>query len=143
MNRRQKLLNWLLTLTVFAWTIWQAATTFQTSYLRIGEAFRDLGLSVKFFFCLLLGLPNYTMPTVNSFSDVMPWRLIPEEWAAFWASVWDYFRLLLQGSNLKAYGDAVMGDVEKAKEYAEKAYEFGYDVNDEYWKELKEAAKKA
>ena len=36
-----------------------------------------------------------------------------------------------------------LGDVEKAKEYAEKAYEFGYDVNDDYWKELKEAAKKA
>jgi len=90
MNRRQKLLNWLLTLSVFAWTVWQAATTFQPSYLRIGEAFRDFGLSIKFFFCLLLGIPNYTMPTVNNFSDVMPWRLIPEEWAAFWARVKDY-----------------------------------------------------
>jgi tetratricopeptide (TPR) repeat protein len=36
-----------------------------------------------------------------------------------------------------------LGDVQKAKEYAEKAYEFGYDVSDEYWKELKEAAQKA
>ena len=43
MNRRQKLLNWLLTLSVFAWTVLQAATTFQTSYLRMGEAFRDFG----------------------------------------------------------------------------------------------------
>ena len=112
MSRRQKLLNWVLTLSVFVWTVWQAATTFQTSYLRIGEAFRDLWLSVKFFFCLLLGLPNYTMPTVNNFSEFMPWRLIPEEWAAFWASVKDYFGLLFQGDNLKAYGDAVMGVTE-------------------------------
>ena len=112
MNRRQKLLNWGLTLSVFVWTVWQAATTFQTSYLRIGEAFRNLWLSVKFFFCMLFGIPNYTMPTVNHFSEVMPWRLIPEEWAAFWASVKDYFGLLFQGSNLKAYGDAVMGVTE-------------------------------
>ena len=54
----QKLLNWLLTLSVFVWTVWQAVTTFQTSYLRMGEAFRDFGLSIKFFFCLLLGIPN-------------------------------------------------------------------------------------
>ena len=98
------ILNWKVTLPIFAWTIWQATTTFQTSYFRMGEAFRDFGLSIKFFFCLLLGLPNYTMPTVNNFSDVMPWRLIPEEWAAFWASVVDYFGLLFQWSNLKAYG---------------------------------------
>ena len=112
MNRRQKLLNWMLALSVFAWTVWQAATTFQTSYLRMGEAFRDFGLSIKFFFCLLLGIPNYTMPTVNNFSDVMPWRLIPEEWVAFWARVKDYFTLLFRGRNLKAYGEAFMGVTE-------------------------------
>ena len=108
-QKRLTALNWLITLAVFAWTVWQAVTTFQTSYLRMGEAFRDFGLSIKFFFCLLLGIPNYTMPTVNTFSEVMPWRLIPEEWAAFWANVVDYFGLLFQGSNLKAYGNAVMG----------------------------------
>ena len=106
------ILNWKVTLSIFAWTIWQATTTFQTSYLRMGEAFRDFGLSIKFFFCLLLGIPNYTMPTVNTFSEVMPWRLIPEEWAAFWASVVDYFGLLFQGTNFKAYGDAVIGVTE-------------------------------
>ena len=106
MNRRQKLLNWLLILSVFAWTVWQAATTFQTSYLRMGEAFRDFGLSIKFFFCLLLGIPNYTMPTVNNFSEVMPWRLIPEEWAAFWASVGEYLSRLFDIENLRAYGYA-------------------------------------
>ena len=111
-QKRLTALNWLITLAVFAWTIWQAATTFQPSYLRIGEAFRDFGLSIKFFFCLLLGIPNYTMPTVNNFSDVMPWRLIPEEWAAFWANIVDYFGLLFQGSNLKAYGEAIMSVTE-------------------------------
>ena len=110
---KQNILNWGLTLSIFGWTVWQAMTTFQTSYLRTGEAFRDFGLSLKFFFCLLLGIPNYTMPTVNSFSEVMPWRLIPEEGAVFWAKAKDYFSLLLQGSNLKAYGDAVMGGAER------------------------------
>ena len=33
--------------------------------------------------------------------------------------------------------------VKNSDEYAEKAYEFGYDVSDDYWKELKEATKKA
>ena len=111
-QKRLAALNWLITLAVFAWTVWQAVTTFQTSYLRMGEAFRDFGLSIKFFFCLLLGHPNYTMPTVNNFSDMMPWRLIPEEWAVFWASVVDYFGLLFRGSNLKAYGAAIMGVTE-------------------------------
>ena len=108
----QAILSWKVTLSIFTWTIWQAATTFQASYLRMGEAFQDFGLSIKFFFCLLFGIPNYTMPTVNNFSDVMPWRLIPEEWTAFWARVKDYFTLLFQGSNLKAYGDAVIGITE-------------------------------
>jgi hypothetical protein len=35
-----------------------------------------------------------------------------------------------------------LGDAQKAKENAEKAAEFGYDVSDEYWKELKEATPK-
>ena len=36
-----------------------------------------------------------------------------------------------------------LGDVEKAKEYAEKACEFGYEVSDDYWKLLEESTKKA
>ena len=35
-----------------------------------------------------------------------------------------------------------LGEVEKAKEYAEKACEFGYDVADDYWKMITEALEK-
>ena len=106
------ILNWKVTLSIFTWTIWQAATTFQTSYLRMGEAFRDFGLSIKFFFCLLLGIPNYTAPTVNNFSDVMPWRLIPEEWQALWSRVTDYMAALVDQSNLQAYTNAIVSKLE-------------------------------
>lgn len=111
-KRLHKILNVLLTVGIFAWTVWQAATTFQTSYLRIGEALRDFGLSIKFFFFLLLGIPNYTAPTVNDFSDVMPWRLIPEEWQAFWGRVAAYITALFDLSNLQAYTNAIVCKLE-------------------------------
>ena len=111
-KRLHKTLNILLTVGIFAWTLWQAATTFPASYLRMGEAFRDLGLSIKFFFFLLLGIPNYTAPTVNDFSDVMPWRLIPEEWQAFWSRVAAYMKALFDLSNLQAYTNAIVCKLE-------------------------------
>ena len=107
-----KILNVLLTMGIFSWTVWQAIFTFGDSYLRLGEAFRDLGLSIKFFFCLLLGIPNYTAPTVNNFSDVMPWRLIPEEWQALWSRVTDYMAALVDQSNLQAYTNAIVSKLE-------------------------------
>ena len=97
---------------IFSWTVWQAIFTFGDSYLRWGEAFRDLGLSIKFFFFLLLGIPNYTAPTVNNFSDVMPWRLIPEEWQAFWGKVTAYVAALVDQSNLQAYTNEIVSKLE-------------------------------
>ena len=111
-KRLHKILNVLLTMGIFSWTVWQAIFTFGDSYLRLGEAFRDLGLSIKFFFCLLLGIPNYTAPTVNNFSDVMPWRLIPEEWQALWSRVTDYMAALVDQSNLQAYTNAIVSKLE-------------------------------
>ncbi len=108
----QTTLNWLITAAAFVWSVGLAVFTFSGSYIRLGEAFRDLALSLKFFFCLLLGIPNYTMPTVNNFSEVMPWRLVPEEWQAFKELVGEYVALLLRGGNLKAYGDTVLGILE-------------------------------
>ena len=70
-QRIQTILNWTLTKTVFVWTVMLAIFTVGSSYLRLGEAFRDFGLSVKFFFCRLFHLPNSTPPTVTEYSAVL------------------------------------------------------------------------
>ena len=77
-------------LTVFA---------FPHSFGRIGEAFRDFGLTVAYFFmaCLNLwfGVPNMVTPTVGNVSK-MPFTLswLPPSWEAFtekWSLFWQEF----------------------------------------------------
>ena len=111
-QRLPTILNWTLTKTVFVWTVMLAIFTFGSSYLRLGEAFRDFGLSVKFFFCQLFHLPNSTPPTVTEYSDVLSWQLLPEEWNGFTEQVKAYFTLLFSGKNFRAYGYAITDKLE-------------------------------
>lgn len=111
-QRIQTILNWMLTKTVFVWTVMLAIFTFGSSYLRLGEAFRDFGLSVKFFFCQLFRLPNSTPPTVTEYSEVLSWQLMPEEWNSFLAQAREYGSLLFSGKNFRAYGYAITDKLE-------------------------------
>ena len=111
-KRIQAIFNWMLTITVLVWTVMLAIFTFSSSYLRLGESFRDFGLSVKFFFCQLFHLPNNTPPTVTEYSEVLSWPTLPEEWNGFWKQVQDYFHLLFDGTNICAYGYAVINKLE-------------------------------
>ena len=55
---------------------------FWQSYLRFGEACRDLGLSVAYYFSELFGADYAFTPTVTQYSAVMQWDvLLPSDFA--------------------------------------------------------------
>ena len=77
---------------------------FWQSYLRFGEACRDLGLSVAYYFCELFGLEYAFTPTVTGYSSVMQWDiLLPSDFAGFTGAAGKYFSLLISGENFAGY----------------------------------------
>ena len=84
---------------------------FWQSYVRFGEACRDFGLSVAYYFCELIGIDYSFTPTVTEYSDVLQWEiLLPSDWDGFTASAKQYFSLLIDGENFAGYW-AVVGNV--------------------------------
>lgn len=53
---------------------------FWQSYARFGEACRDFGLSVAYYFCELFGLEYSFFPTVTQYSEVVKWQgILPSD----------------------------------------------------------------
>ena len=81
---------------------------FRQSYVRFGEACRDFGLSVAYYFCELIGIDYSFTPTVTGYSDVLQWEiLLPSDLDGFTASAKEYFALLIDGENFASYWSAV------------------------------------
>ena len=81
---------------------------FWQSYLRLGEACRDLGLSVAYYFCELFGAQYSFAPTVTEYSAVMQWDiLLPSDFAGFTDAAGKYFSLLFSGENFSGYWESV------------------------------------
>ena len=81
---------------------------FWQSYLRFGEACRDLGLSVAYYFCELSGAEYSFTPTVTEYSAVMQWDiLLPSDFVGFTDAAGKYFSLLISGENFAGYWSAV------------------------------------
>ena len=77
---------------------------FWQSYLRFGEACRDFGLSVAYYFCELFGVEYTFNPTVTEYSAVMQWDiLLPSDFAGFTDAAGKYFSLLVSGENFAGY----------------------------------------
>ena len=84
---------------------------FWQSYVRFGEACRDFGLSVAYYFCELIGIDYSFTPTITEYSDVLQWEiLLPSDWDGFTASAKGYFALLIDGENFAGYW-ATVGNV--------------------------------
>lgn len=84
---------------------------FWQSYVRFGEACRDFGLSVAYYFCVLIGIDYSFTPTVTEYSDVLQWEIfLPSDWDGFTASAKGYFALLIDGENFAGYW-ATVGNV--------------------------------
>ena len=81
---------------------------FWQSYVRFGEACRDFGLSVAYYFCELIGIDYSFTPTVTEYSGVLQWEiLLPSDWDGFTVSAKQYFALLIDGENFVSYWSAV------------------------------------
>ena len=84
---------------------------FWQSYARFGEACKDFGLSVAYYFCELFGIKYSFTPTVTGYSSVLQWEiLLPADFDAFTAAAGNYFSLLIDGENFAGYW-SVVGDV--------------------------------
>ena len=81
---------------------------FWQSYVRFAESCRDFGLSVAYYFCVLIGIDYSFTPTVTEYSGVLQWEiLLPSDLEGFTASAGNFFSLLIDGENFASYWSAV------------------------------------
>ena len=110
MNRR-RVFNICLSVLITAAFALLAVFVFSDSYLRFGEAVKDFGLSVGYYFCTLFGLEHNIVPSVTEYSSVMDWDiLLPSDLEGFTSQSESFFALLIDGENFAAYWSKV-GDV--------------------------------
>ena len=110
MNRR-RVFNICLSVLLTAAFALLAVFVFSDSYLRFGEAVKDFGLSVGYYFCTLFGLDHNIVPSVTEYSSVMDWSiLLPSDFEGFTSQATSFFSLLVDGENFAGYW-AKVGDV--------------------------------
>ena len=81
---------------------------FWQSYVQFGEACRDFGLSVAYYFCVLIGIDYSFTPTVTEYSEVLQWEIfLPSDLEGFTSSAGNFFSLLINGENFASYWSAV------------------------------------
>ena len=110
MNRR-RVFNICLSVLITAAFALLAVFVFSDSYLRFGEAVKDFGLSVGYYFCTLFGIEHNIVPSVTEYSSVMDWSiLLPSDFEGFTSQSKSFFALLIDGENFASYWSKV-GDV--------------------------------
>ena len=110
MNRR-RVFNICLSVLITAAFALLAVFVFSDSYLRFGEAVKDFGLSVGYYFCTLFGIEHNIVPSVTEYSSVMDWSiLLPSDFEGFTSQATSFFSLLVDGENFSGYW-AKVGDV--------------------------------
>lgn len=110
MNRR-RVFNICLSVLLTAAFALLAVFVFSDSYLRFGEAVKDFGLSVGYYFCTLFGIEHNIVPSVTEYSSVMDWSiLLPSDFEGFTSQATSFFSLLVDGENFSGYW-AKVGDV--------------------------------
>ena len=110
MNRR-RVFNICLSVLITAAFALLAVFVFSDSYLRFGEAVKDFGLSVGYYFCTLFGIEHNIVPSVTEYSSVMDWSiLLPSDLEGFTSQSKSFFALLIDGENFASYWVKV-GDV--------------------------------
>ena len=110
MNRR-RVFNICLSVLITAAFALLAVFVFSDSYLRFGEAVKDFGLSVGYYFCTLFGIEHNIVPSVTEYSSVMDWSIfLPSDFEGFTSQSKSFFALLIDGENFASYWSKV-GDV--------------------------------
>lgn len=109
MNRRNAV-NIIFSAIVSVGFVLLGVFVFSSSYLRAFEAGGNLIDSIKLYFCEIFGIAHSTVPTVNSWSEVMKWDiLLPSDFDTFKVSAIQFFELLVDKENFIGYW-LVVGD---------------------------------
>lgn len=109
MNRRNAV-NIIFSAIVSVGFVLLGIFVFSSSYLRAFEAGGSLINSIKFYFCEIFGIAHNTVPTVNSWSEVIEWDiLLPSDFEAFKVLATRFFELLADKGNFIGYW-SVVGD---------------------------------
>lgn len=113
----RRALNIILTVALTIAFIILGAFVFRSSYIRLGYAFKDFGLSVAYYFCVMFGISHNITPTVNTIPGVQtPQVTLPTDFDGFKENSVQYFSLLFNGDNFDgwlAHISGVMGDLAK------------------------------
>ena len=88
--------------------IYLAISQFSNSYLRLGETFRDLWNSMKYYFFEIFEMEHDTKATVKDYSEIMKWDVsIPETPEDAKVDMENYMNLLVDKENLNYYNYTV------------------------------------
>ena len=88
--------------------IYLAISHFSNSYLRLGETFRDLWNSMKYYFFEIFEMEHDTKATVKDYSEIMKWDVsIPETPEDAKVDMDNYMNLLVDKENLNYYNYTV------------------------------------
>ena len=88
--------------------IYLAISHFSNSYLRLGETFRDLWNSMKYYFFEIFEMEHDTKATVKDYSEIMKWDVsIPETPEDAKVDMENYMNLLVDKENLNYYNYTV------------------------------------
>lgn len=83
--------------------------TFTSSFSRIIECFKDLGLSIAYWFCYLFGIENNIVPTVNNLPQQLftfipvETTILPNTFEGFQDKWNNYWEIFITSDNLKSY----------------------------------------
>lgn len=113
----RRVLNILLTITLTIGFILLGVFVFRSSYIRLGYAFKDFGLSVAYYFCVMFGIRHNITPTVNIIPEVQtPQVTLPTDFDGFKDNSAQYFSLLIDKGNFDgwlAHISGVMADFQR------------------------------
>ena len=106
----RRVLNIILTVLLTIGFILLGAFVFRSSYIRLGYAFKDFGLSVAYYFCEMFGNKHSITPTVNSIPEVQtPQVTLPTNFDGFKDNTASYFSLLFNSDNFNGWLGHISG----------------------------------
>ena len=110
--RVRKALNIILTVLLSGLFLWLGYRHFTGSYIRLGESFKDLFGSLKYYFYMLFDKPVGETPHVAEYSEFVKWEiLLPKDFETFKLGAAAYFKALFNGKNFVGWLTSALTDV--------------------------------
>ena len=110
--RVRKALNIILTVILSGLFLWLGYRHFSGSYIRLGESFKDLFGSLKYYFYMLFDKPIEGTPHVAEYSEFVKWEiLLPKDFETFKLGAAAYFKALFNGKNFVGWLTSALTDV--------------------------------